>query len=221
MNLNELTINWQQIQEVLGDLIVDHWLKILCGVLLAFGGTILAKWKQRRDYYKREFLQRLNLSLNFIEDGVLRIRTIFEMNLGDVLFNQELVNKVLKAAKEKDVLLKMDKDTQWLVNNSILNEIAERFAEGQLAHAQGITVSTEPYLFCLTCEKDDDVRIRKLRVMLIHKNMIDRILDPDSKMPNFERPYHNVRWDTLRQMAKAWKERGNYQVARMDISIKD
>lgn len=214
-----MNINWQQIQDVLGSLILDHWLKIVCGVLLAFGGTLLARWKQKRDYYRREFLQRLNLSLNFIEDGFLRIRTIFEMNLGDVLFNQELVNKVLKASKGKSVILKMDKETQWLVNNSILNEIAERFAEGQLAHSQGMEVSTEPYLFCLTCEKDDDVRIRKLRVMLIHASMIDRILNNDP--PQYERPYHNVRWGTLQDMAKTWKSNENYQVAAMDISIKD
>ena len=214
----ELIIDWQQVQDVAGSLIVDHWLKIVCGVLLAFGGTLLARWKQRRDYYKREFLQRLNLSLNYIEDGVLRIRTIFEMNLGEVLFNQELVNQVLKAAKDKTVLLKMDKDTQWLVNNSILNEIAERFSEGQIAHERGMPVCIAKYAFCLTCEKDDDVRVRKLRVMLVQESMMDRLLN--GKPPQYERPYHNVRWNTLRDMAKAWSGKGN-QVATMDISIKN
>ncbi|MCA9164286.1 MAG: hypothetical protein KDA62_14955 [Planctomycetales bacterium] len=204
------SFSWQTAQEIAADLVTDHWLKILCGVLLAVGGAVLAKWKQRRNYHRRQFLERTNLSLNFIEDNTLRIRTLFEVNLPEIIFNDTAREMVLQAARRTTIadpfLRFATHHDAWFVNNSVLNEISERFLDGFVAHDAGLPTELLTYVLGVTCERDGDVRVQKLRVMLAREPMLLAIASGAIQEPEYERPYHHVRWKTLKTMASIYKQ---------------
>src|SRR5262249_2250721 len=65
--------------------IAENWLRILG--LFTFLTVLPAYFRARYLWRRRMFLTRINFSLNFIEDGVLRFRTIGENDLAHVLLN--------------------------------------------------------------------------------------------------------------------------------------
>lgn len=56
----------------------DHGIKYLTAAGFTLAGWLAARWKAARDWRKREFFNRLNVSLNALHDGQLLIRTVLE-----------------------------------------------------------------------------------------------------------------------------------------------
>lgn len=117
-------------------------------------GTTLFAWVvkkivDRRKWYRRQFMGRVNFSLNMIEGGTLRIRTLVEKELKDVLLNNELAMRlVLKHSRQttvEDAFVPLPKEEGWLVLIAFLNELAEKFSLGTLAADMGVPVLKEIY----------------------------------------------------------------------------
>jgi hypothetical protein len=67
------------------DALIAHWAKILLPLLGIVFGAWWGKRRARREWARRQFLNRINVSLNLFEDGYLRLRTLSEKNLERVL----------------------------------------------------------------------------------------------------------------------------------------
>lgn len=67
----------------------------------------------------------------------------------------------------------------------------------------------------MTSEADADVRVRKLRVMVVKESLLLKIANGKVPEPNYESPTHNVRWKTLRQMAQRYQPGGAVQRDRL------
>ncbi len=89
----------------------------------------------------------------------------------------------------------------WYFLNAVLNELSEQFAGGLLAREAGMDVRSTQYLICLTNECDGDLRIWKLRAMVIHRKLL---LNLPEEMPQFESPHHKVRWETLLHLRRRY-----------------
>lgn len=146
-----------QLQSLVEDIISDHWMKLAWFVIAAVGLGAIKRWRDKRKWRLRQFLERVNCSLNIIDGGVLKIRTLFETSLGDIL----------------------------LANH-------------------GVPVKRSWYVFALSCEKHDDVRTQKIRVLLAQENLLKKIGSQKVPEPTFEAPQHHVRWKTLQQMAATY-----------------
>lgn len=185
----------------------EHGSKVLLSAAGLAAGALLGRWRARRQWARREFLDRLNVSLNTVEHGWLRIRTLLEKDAQEVLLNKTAVTLVKDAAArctEADPLLPLPPDDAWFVLNGVLNEISERFADGLLRRDMGQPVTGCRYLLCLTFEVAGSVRTRKIRGMLVRKDVLEAL--PET-CPQLESPHHVTRWETLRAMARAWTER--------------
>ena len=131
--------------EWLIDLVRDHWPSLVFWVVGIGIGAWWGRLRARRQWQKKEYLDRLNISLNMITDGTLRIRTVLEKNLLDVLLNRVAVQKVMDAAQlatEANPILPLAKEDAWYLLNGVLNEISERFAVG------GFTFRPDADAFC-------------------------------------------------------------------------
>lgn len=196
---------WSQAQDFVADFVSDHWLKLLALGATTIAAWLLKKYVDRRRWYRRQFMGRINFSLNMVEDGWLRIRTLLEKELKDVLLNNDLPQRiVLKSAwltTPDDAFVPLPKEEAWLILNAFLNEIAEKFSAGTLAADMGVPVVKERYVFGLTSEADTDVRVRKLRVMIAKESLLRQIAAGNVPEPRYESKSHNVRWKTLNQMA--------------------
>lgn len=212
---------WNQIREILNDLVVDHWLKILGGVTLLVVGRLWGRWRASQAWKRREFKQRLNISLNTVVDGKLRIRTLLETDMLDVLLNERAVQCVREAADqttESQPILPLPEDDRWHVLNAVLNEIAEQFKEGLIAADQGLPVQRSDYAFCMVNEVAGDMKTRKVRVMMVRPEVLeDESIDFDAL--NVEVDHHRTRLKTLKSMRTRWRatNRGDFAVVEITL----
>ncbi len=204
------------------DYFKENWDQL--ALLATMSLVILTYWKARSGWKSRSFLERVNFSLNYVEENTLRLRTLQERNIDDVLLNNGHGRRmVLKAAAHTTLqrpFLELPEKEGWIVLNSILNEISEQFADGFLALSAGFPARTTRFIFGITCEKDSDVRINKIRVMIIEQSLLERI---DGLVEiEFESPAHHVRLDTLKTMRKIHLDKNrNNQLGRVDLVIRE
>lgn len=200
------------------DLITEHWLKAVMAALFLGVGWL---WGQRRakiQWQKKEFLDRLNISLNTIADGTLLIRTLVEKPCEEVFLNSVAVKQLLAAAPQTtadDSVIPLPKDDYWYFLNSVLNEISEQFAFGLIKRDLGLEVKGERYLICLTNECDGEIRTRKIRAMVVQKKLLTKLPE---EPPKFESPNHATRWRTLQQLAAGF-DKEPHRFLDMEICV--
>ena len=195
-------MDWlQRIGALVNDLIVDHWVKALVALAIAGAGWSWGRYRARESWRRREFLNRFNVSLNLIDDGVLRIRTLSEQPLEKVFLNSAAAKLVARAARkttEDDPVLPLAEADRWFVYNEVLNQISEQFAQGHLRRSLGVAVTGARYVIALTCERAGGVRTQKIRAMVIRRDLLSALPE---QPPRFESSTHVTRFDTLRTLA--------------------
>jgi hypothetical protein len=201
-----MDLTWGQIVDAVSQLVQQHWVKfIVWGGLLAIG-VWWGRWRTYVAWARKEFLGRLNISLNSIEQGTLKIRTLVEKELVEVLLNRHAVEAVQKAAKRttpENPLLPVTEADKWFLLNGVLNEVSEKFAEGFLRRDMGEPVASGTYLVCLTCECAGEMRTRKVRAMVMRKETLLHL--PEEV--ELESPSHETRVETLRFLSKAYLQK--------------
>ena len=197
-----------------GDIANDSGKKILVSVIVAvvtgvfsfFVGRYWGWYKAHREWKSKEFMNRVIVSLNIFDAGVLKIRTVMERSLEEVFLNQVAIDKVLAAAKlctPEKPLLPIPKEDRWYLLNFALNAVAEHFAAGQIRLDAGQPVIKVRYALFLTCEVVGEERIRKVRAMLVKQDHLSNFPYPDT-LPTLENPWHADRIKTLRIAAATY-----------------
>lgn len=193
-----------QFFKVLSDYITEHWLKVVTATVFIIAGWVIGQRRLKRQWEKKEFLDRINISLNSIVDGKLLIRTLVEKKAEDIFLNSVAAKQIIAAAADttaEDPIIPLPKEEYWYYLNSVLNEISERFALGLMKRDIGVEVKSETYLVCLTNECDGDLRTRKIRAMVVLKKLLTKL---PKESPTFENPHHLRRWKTLQQLAVSY-----------------
>src|SRR5262249_19072603 len=110
---------------------------ILMLVISTVASFVLGRWwgsrRARREWEKKHFFGRINISLNLFTEGRLKIRTIFERSLEEVFLNAVAVEKIRAASLRttiEDPLLPLAKEDCWYLLNFVLNAVAEHFSAG-------------------------------------------------------------------------------------------
>ena len=178
--------------------------KFLSAAAFTVVGWLIGRWRAAQSWKKREFFNRLNVSLNSLRDGKLLIRTVLEKTCEDVFLNKVAVERLLRAAQKTTIenpFIPVAKEDRWFYLNAVLNELSETFAEGLFRREAGKPHECLRYLICLTNECDGDVKTRKVRAMVIRK---DSLLNLPKEQPTLESQSHSIRWKTLQQMQKTY-----------------
>ncbi len=208
----------------------EHWIELLVAAASAVAGWFFGKRRARAEWRRREFYDRLNVSLSSLVNGKLRIRTLIEKRCEEVFLNRVASETVIKAARqttEADPFLHLPDDDYWFYLNAVLNEVAEKFAEGTIRRDILGEGNCERYAICLTSEAAGKVRTRKIRAMVVKSSMLDHLsgsqspveksqhstakdpADLEAHLPEqqiaLESPTHTTRLHTLHQMAIARK----------------
>lgn len=186
------------------ELLQDHWQQLLISLVSIALGAWWGRRRAKRDWARKEFLDRINFSLNSIVDGKLLIRTLIEKNSSDVFLNKvatELIGTAALRTNAESAMLPLERADRWFLLNAVLNELSEKFADGFLRRDLGLPVKAAVYLICLTYESAGDLKTRKIRAMIVRKDLLSQLpADP----PTFERPHHKTRWLTLNQLAASY-----------------
>ncbi|WP_417848444.1 hypothetical protein [Thalassoglobus sp.] len=191
--------------DILFEKLEDHWVKIVTAAIFMFVGWLFGKRRAAKNWEKREFFDRLNVSLNIIRDGNLKIRTLNETRCELLFPNSQAAQAVIEAAKKttlEDPILPLPEKDYWYYLNAVLNEISEQFATGALRSDLGLPVSCDQFVICLTSEADGNIRMRKVRAMVIRKSLLENL---PKECPKLARKQHSTRWGTLQKLAAAYK----------------
>jgi|SRR5579871_6007229 len=193
--------------------------------LSSLAGLVAGRWweryRARKRWRRHESLDRLNVSINILADGRLRIRTILERPLEEIVPNLHAREQLLQAAKVPKpwsplIYLERAEDMRFVLN-CILNATAEHFSAGEIRRHDGREVACVSYELFLTCETAQAAYERKIRAMLMKTEDLENFPYADT-MPALERKTHNVRVDTLRHAAAVYRERPE-MFAHMEICV--
>ena len=185
-------------------IVTEHGVKVLTAAAFTAAGLLIGRWRAAQSWKKREFFDRLNVSLNSLHGGKLLIRTVLEKTCEEILLNRVAVERLSKLAQQttkENPIIPIPKEDRWFYLNAVLNELSETFAAGLFKREAGKPHEAVRYLICLTNECDGEVRTRKVRAMVMRK---DALLNLPSEPPTLESPNHAIRWKTLQQMQKAY-----------------
>jgi hypothetical protein len=210
--------NLREFLNVVWDTLHDHWTKFATAALIAAISWFLGRRRARAEWGRREFFDRLNISLNAMREGTLTIRTIAEESCLEVFLNPVAVSALINAARHttpEDPLLELREHDYWYYLNAVLNKVAEKFGEGQIRRDMGLPVTTARYVMCLTSESAGEVRTRKIRAMLIQKSLF---LNLPAEEPKYESATHATRWKTLKYLAVQF-QRTPYKFREVEICI--
>lgn len=205
---------WTQVAAALR----EHSVKLVVGFLLMVVGWYFGRRRAHHHWKKQEFLDRLNVSLNMIENGTLKFRTLSEKRCESVFLNTvaaETVQRLARQTTAADPILPIPESDMWYYLNAILNDLSEQFAAGALRRDQGAPVSTAVYLLTLTCETAGDLRTRKIRAMVMRKSVLTQL---PVEMPQLESDRHGTRWKTLQFMAAEYI-RNPWRFREVEISV--
>ncbi|MEM1063489.1 MAG: hypothetical protein AAGJ97_14285, partial [Planctomycetota bacterium] len=180
-------------------------LELLIGGAVTAATTLLTLYRARRAWRRREFYDRINFSLTFVDDGVLKIRTLAEDEVGRVFLTKPAADRVVKSATRTtpdDPTLPLPDDEYWYFLNPVLNELSERYSAGLFRKLAGHPTTTVRYAVALTCEADGAIRTRKVRAMVVPTDLLAALgSDEPPAEPTYESPHHRRRWVTLGQLA--------------------
>lgn len=196
-----------QLIDAVGKYLEEHWVELLVALATMAFGWFLGAWRSRNKWANKEFLDRLNISLNVVHGGQLLIRTVSEKSCEDVFLSKLAADNLRDAANSttaENPILELNKDDYWYYLNAVLNEISEQFAEGQIKRDAGADVSVVTYVICLTSEAAGTAKTRKIRAMMIRKEVFDGLTAGEA--PVFEHENHKTRWKTLQQIAAAYPQ---------------
>ncbi len=189
--------------------------KVVTAIVIFFCTTalsfVLGRWwgryQARKQWQRKQFLGRIIVSLNTFGDGMLKIRTIFERSLEEVFLNPVAIEKVRAASLQTtpdNPLLPVAKHDRWFLLNFVLNAVAERFSTGLVNYDAGQPLKPVTYLIFLTCEVVGEDRLRKVRAMMMRKELLLDFPYLDS-MPQFEQQWHRDRVLTLRRAVEIYQ----------------
>src|SRR5262249_26434944 len=101
-------------------------------------------------------------------------------------------------------MMPIDREDCWYLLNFILNHVAEHFTLGVVKMDAGVPVTKTMYAVFLTAERVGEERIRKVRAMMLKKELLENFPYNDS-MPELETPWHADRIVTLRRAAQMYR----------------
>ena len=209
LTLFGLEVNGGEVgNEVTRRVVVTVLVAAITSTATFFAGRWWGRYKASRQWHRKEFLERIIVSLNIFADGYLKIRTVIERSLDEIFLNRLAINKVWAAARATtpdNPLMPIAKEDRWFLLNFVLNAVAEHFVAGHIRQDAGEKVTTVRYALFLTCELVGDERIRKVRAMLIRKDLLENFPYADS-MPKLENAWHDDRIRTLRRAADLYKK---------------
>jgi hypothetical protein len=203
----------------------DHWSKFI-GVIVGFIPVLWGIYRARREWRNRQFMSRFSISLNVLRpdpDGMtLWIPAAGEYDLEEIFHRNRMAVKIVRKAASlttptEPFLVTIPEDDRASILNEVANRVEVMLREGSFAVLAGLPVRFVPVVLGLTCEKGADVRIRKVRAMVVEESLL-RGIDQIGEL-RFDKPHHVVRLQTLRHMAKLYSDKPNMFV-RLVVALR-
>jgi hypothetical protein len=175
------------------------------GLAATWAGIALVAFRTRRDFSRKRF-EVVNVSLNYVVDGKLAMRTLMEVTPKEIWLNDYGIKLVLAAAKKTTkeqpfVVLENEADMGY-VKRALKNVLSEHLAVAFLAESMGVPVRKATYVYALTYEKYESIRELKFRVVVAEEKALQALFGPTAPPSAVGKERHLDRLRVLRMMAE-------------------
>jgi hypothetical protein len=177
----------------------------LVALVFTWVGLAVAWRRRRREWARKEFLGRVNFSLNTFP-GTLAMRTLLEVDTSAVWPNAhglKLLRKAAEGTTNADPFIRLaDPDDRDFVHRSVKNAVSQLCPAAFVAAALGAPVRTGTFRFAVSCERyEEGMRTIKLRVILIEQGTLREWCGPGGKAEALDLPaFYRTRLKTLQIM---------------------
>jgi hypothetical protein len=185
-------------------------------LVMTWLGIAIVYFRRRFQWQRKQFLNQVNFSLNYVVNDSLAMRTLLETGAQSVWLNEYGVRKVFAAAAKTtlgDPFIRLDDQTdQDFINRAVLNMMSARFAECFLANALGLPAQLGRFCFAITCERYEEIRTVKIRVLIIEEQLLNQLFGPDRLAEKLQTTQQvlRARLNTLKCMYELYvKEKGS------------
>jgi hypothetical protein len=175
-------------------------------LIITWVGIAFVYWRRRVQWARKQFMNQVNFSLNYVTNDAIAMRTLLETTAQHVWLNEYGVKKVFAAAQKTTVenpfIVLDDQADQDFINRAVLNVLSERFAESFLAQALGVPVQHGNFCFAITFERFDEIRTLKTRVLIMEEQLMIRMFGAENLAAKVQIPHevYKQRLKTLKAM---------------------
>ena len=206
---------------------------LVASLLGSVAGIASTRYVARRQLKSGAFIDQVNLSLNIMVGDALKLRTISERPLAEIVPNSEARTVVRNAAKavldrkktldskEEDIwpLLQLPKDQARYILRCVVNHVAGHFGTGSVREDCGQEVSSTWYAVCLTSEETDQGQT-KIRALLLKEQHLEDFPLLKGDGVKLEHPNHIERVRALHRAANVYTGRKHEHLFdRIEISL--
>ncbi len=187
------------------------------GVAVVGGGLVL--WRRIRHQRRNQYLRRLQISLTGLHSDVLQLRTLWEGNVAEILHSPTAVARLLKATRgtpTDNPFISLDSHEYRFFLQAAINRISSLTAVGHLERDQQLPVVVASYVLGWVREEAENLSGQKLRIIVVAQDVLENL---PQNPPQYENPEHEVRWRTLTQMARHWRE-NPLRLGRVEVVLK-
>jgi hypothetical protein len=197
------------------------------GLVVTWAGIALVALRRRVNWKRKRFIEVVNFSLNYIDDGGLALRTVLETSANKVWLNEYGVKLVTAAAgktrHDQPFILLKDPADMAFMKRALVNVLSEKVAGAYLGGVLGAPVRKADFLFALTFERFPDMRTQKFRVLLVQEQGLQKDFGPNAAELKVEEAHHIDRLGVLREMARLAREGGSVEgvevLGRVELGV--
>jgi len=194
--------------------LIDHFpievpLQVLGSLTLMSVSFLFIRQRATNQWKQRQFLSRVGFSVHNFRDNQMSVRTLFERDLSQLLYNNSTAMNMVIAMANKTTkgqpVLKFSTADGWLLTNLFVNEISGCTSPVGFLLGEGENVQHKWYIFGLTYERDERLLQKKLRVLMIEEDDL-KLVGSNRLLPHLDSDYLKVRWETLRTMSDLYRD---------------
>lgn len=189
----------QPIAELLHDAmavaIVEVWKVIGIVILLFIVNEIMGRISFRRHTDNKH----VSFSVNYVRDGILKLRPIGkEISIAE-LFKTPVVRRAfiraVKRTTRENPIMEFEPKFEASIMSTLQSYVSDDFSEAFLRDAAGLPVRIRMYVLMGAYEQYEEVPVRKVRIIITHLPFFKELPDRDQVV--FEKGHQDKRLHTL------------------------
>ncbi len=181
---------------------------IMVTAIISMAVYVVKYAKDQYRYYRKMDDKIVSFSVNYIENGVMKLRPVAEEISIEDLFKQLVrQNAFIKAVRNtptnKTVVL-VPRKFESSIMGTIQSYVSKDFGDNFFTAAAGRRLQVEDYVMMITYERYEDVPLRKVRVIFTHRKLFESLPPYHNSGLRFEKPHQQKRLLTLAEIHETY-----------------
>lgn len=187
------------------------------GGLLILGGSLVL-WRRYRRYRRQSAFRRLRCSAVMLQQGTLRVRTLCEIQVGQLTCGRRTISQLVAAAPRATLAHPfpvLDTDDARELRSAIAACLSSLTPVGHLRQAHGIPTVVAEFVAGIVSDAEKPPHQRRLRLLVVPRALLE---DLPAESPQYEHADDAQFWSWLLCLSRTWHE-NPLALARVELAF--